>query len=501
MLLFAGLPIFFMELCLGQYTGQGPTKVFGLMAPMFQGLGFAMVACTAIVGMYYNVIMAWTLFYLFSGFQNPLPWLECSEANSIHCGKNETATSPAEDYFNYVMLGVDDSISWENYGPISWKLVLCVVGAWVLVCGALIKGIQSSGKVVYVTATFPYVILVALLIDGVMLDGAADGIIYYIKPDFSKLLDVQVWKAAAVQIFFSLSTSFGGLITLSSYNKFNNNCHRDAILVSFINCGTSVFAGFVVFSFVGYLAKFQGKAVADVIESGPALAFIAYPEAFGASPIPLLWSAMFFLMLLTLGLDSMFTFLETVVTAILDHFPALRAKKHYVVIGTSVAGVLIGLPMCCPGGIFLFTLLDYSAASWNILLFAIIEVILVAWIYGTDRFMRNIREMGMTLHPWMAFYWKLCWRFVTPALLIVIVVEQFLNPAKIAYGNYVFPWQVQIVGWAIGCATTALIPLTAMWKMFRQCCTKKCLGNLFQPSDKWGPAYASNKPKEVTAAE
>ena len=439
MLLFAGLPIFFMELCLGQYSGQGPTKVFGLIAPIFQGLGFAMVACTAIVGMYYNVIMAWTLFYLVSGFQDPLPWLQCYEGvNSPNCGETANTTTPTEDYFNYVMLGVDENSSWENYGPISWKLALCVLGAWALVCGALIKGIQSSGKVVYVTATFPYLVLVALLIDGVNLEGAMNGIEYYITPDFTRLTDIQVWKAAAVQIFFSLSTSFGGLITLSSYNKFNNNCHRDAILVSLINCGTSVFAGFVVFSFVGYLAHTQGKEVKDVVESGPALAFIAYPEAFGSAPLPLLWSAMFFLMLLTLGLDSMFTFLETVVTAILDHFHSLRAKKHWVVIVTSTAGVLIGLPMCCPGGIYLFTLLDYTAASWNILVFAIIEVLLVSWIYGTDKFMENIREMGIHLNPCMAAYWKICWKFITPVLLLAIVIEQFLNPGLVSNSIFHF---------------------------------------------------------------
>ena len=157
MLFVAGLPLFFMELVLGQYSRQGPTKVFGRIAPLFKGLGLAMLGATFFVGIYYNVIIAWTLFYMFKGFTSELPWMTCVQnISSSHCFVNETtsdpndpyAVGPPEDFFLHQMLGLDKEIhDWENVGDLRWQIVLCLLGAWVIVCLCLIKGVQSSGKV------------------------------------------------------------------------------------------------------------------------------------------------------------------------------------------------------------------------------------------------------------------------------------------------------------------------------------------------------------------
>jgi len=82
------------------------------------------------------------------------------------------------------------------------------------------------------------------------------------------MFELQVWKNAATQIFFSLSAAWGGLIALSSYNKFHNNCFYDAVIVCTVNCGTSLFAGFAIFTVVGHMAHRLGKPVNEVVESG-----------------------------------------------------------------------------------------------------------------------------------------------------------------------------------------------------------------------------------------
>ena len=85
--------------------------------------------------------------------------------------------------------------------------------------------------------------------------GADYGVEFYLKPKWEKLKEGSIWSDAATQIFFSLSVSFGGLITMASYNEFEASVIRDTFIICLTNCFTSIFAGFGVFSFIGYLAR------------------------------------------------------------------------------------------------------------------------------------------------------------------------------------------------------------------------------------------------------
>ena len=346
-------------------------------------------------------------------------------------------------------------------------------------------------------------VLIILFIYGMTLEGALDGIHFYITPNMTKLGEIKVWNEAANQIFYSLGPAFGGLITLASYNQFDNNCHRDAILVSFINCGTSVFAGFVVFAILGFMAKQNNQAVADVVSSGSGLAFIAYPEAvakMGVTPVPQIMAFLFFLMLLTLGLDSMFTMVETLITCIMDHFRKLVPYKPLVVIGTCTVCFVFGWSMCTSGGIYMFDLINATCASWNMLLFAFLEVVLVAWGYGVNNFLNNIEEMGMKLPRPIKWYWKACWCFITPVILLVLVVVTFAKHDLLKTGNYVWPDGIQALGILLPLSSAILIPLTLIYQIWRRSRLGKPLGMaMLRRTDNWKSAIAAEPsvPEEV----
>ena len=116
---------------------------------------------------------------------------------------------------------IDDGIGYPN-----WQLVLCLIFAWICIGGILIKGVKSSGKASYFLSVFPYVIMIILLIRSATLEGAIDGMIYFIKPQWNKIFEAKVWYAAVTQVFYSLAVCFGSIIMYSSYNRFDQNIYK-----------------------------------------------------------------------------------------------------------------------------------------------------------------------------------------------------------------------------------------------------------------------------------
>ena len=161
-----------------------------------------------------------------------------------------------------------------DIGTLHWENVLCLLAGWIIIFLCLCKGVQSSGKVVYVTATVPYVLLTVLLIRGATLEGAIDGLMFYLKPDFSKLLDYNVWLEASLQMFYSLGPAWGGLVTMASYNRFNHKMNRDAVIIPMGDVFTAVYGGFAIFSVIGFMAHKANMPMERFAASGAALAFV-----------------------------------------------------------------------------------------------------------------------------------------------------------------------------------------------------------------------------------
>uniref|UniRef100_UPI003AABA77D sodium- and chloride-dependent GABA transporter 3-like n=1 Tax=Centroberyx gerrardi TaxID=166262 RepID=UPI003AABA77D len=194
-----------------------------------------------------------------------------------------------------------------------------------------------------------------------------------------------VWMDAGSQILFSYTVCTGCLASLGSYNKYNNNCYKDTFALCLLNSLTSFVAGFAVFSVLGFMAYELGVDISEVAESGPGLAFIAYPRAVAMMPLPQLWATFFFIMIIFLGLDSQFVYLEGLVTSISDMYPSFFFTGHrrkLLLLVICVVCFLVGLFMVTEGGVYLFQLFDYYACSgMPLMFFAILETICMGWIY------------------------------------------------------------------------------------------------------------------------
>ncbi|XP_071963969.1 sodium- and chloride-dependent taurine transporter-like isoform X2 [Antedon mediterranea] len=498
-LIVGAIPLVFLEIGIGQYTSQAGISCWTI-CPIFKGIGVANMVVVQFVNYYYNVIIAWALFYMFNSFSSVLPWSNCNnEWNTKYCttvddfvdagtrnytnryiggewyngtvydGKiNGTKLVPAAiEFWERNVLKIHLSKGFDDPAGMNWQMVGCLALAWVIIYFCIWKGVKSTGKVVYFTATFPYIFLTILLIRSVTLEGASVGLEFYLKPNTTLLLESQVWMDAATQTFYSYSIGVGTWCALSSFNKFNHNFWRDCVVFAFVNSGTSIYAGIVIFSVIGFMSVKQGIPVDEVARSGPGLAFVAYPEGIAQMPVAPLWSFMFFFMILLLGIDSEFVQVEGFVTAMVDLFPTYLRRGYRKEIFIAIVcfwSFLVGLSMVTYGGMYVFQLFDsYCASGATLLWLAFFEAIAIGWVYGARRFLNHFEEMlGRKVHG----YWlTACWVVCTPCFTFGIFIFSLVKYTKLEYSSfdetYTYPTGGYIFGWFLSVSSMVMVPTVA----------------------------------------
>ncbi|CAB4063404.1 SLC6A1 [Lepeophtheirus salmonis] len=328
-MLTCGIPLFLLEVSVGQYLGVGDGSWAG--EDCFDP-------------------------------ESGLPYNE-SNAFLVHGLLEKDTMPPVESYWNNHVLQISSGI--DELGGIRWELMAYLALAWCLVYLVIWKGLHNSGKIIWASAIFPYIILTILFIKAMTLDGAVEGIKYLFTPDWERLKTSECWIDGGTQIFFSYGVGIGALLALGSYNKFHHNCYRDAMFVCCVNTATSLYSGIVIFAILGFMAKQKGvEDIGDVVKSGPGLAFLVYPEVVRQLEPSALWAILFFLMLFTLGVDSQFCGIESLIVGLVDNWPNyLRPRKILFTAAMCVFMFCLGLPMITNGGVFIFQLMDFYAAS------------------------------------------------------------------------------------------------------------------------------------------
>ncbi|XP_058795871.1 sodium- and chloride-dependent transporter XTRP3 isoform X2 [Phymastichus coffea] len=470
MLILEGVPLFLIELGLGQRMRQGAIGVWNTVHPWLGGIGIASCIVTFFVSLYYNVIITWCFYYLFNSFREPLLWSECPKINNKTIEECEKSSETA--YFWY-RTTLDAAPSIEDGQNLKWWIVLCLLLSWFVVFCIVMKGIQSSGKVVYFTSMFPYLVLTIFFIRGITLKGADAGLVHMYTPKVEKLLEPTVWLDAATQVFYSFGLAFGSLIAFGSYNAPQNHCVQDVLLVSACNAFTAIYASVVIFAILGFKAMSNvdkclennrillinhgllwenaseiqyNQVILDLNASiskvnltlercslseqldnaaeGTGLAFIVFTQAIVELPAAPFWSCIFFLMLLALGLGSQIGLLEGMLCVIFEIDIFKRVKKQYITGVLCLTSFIVGLIFCTGAGEYWLKMFDSFAGTIGLVLVALMEIIAVVFVYGHKKFTQDIADMT-GYRP--GLYWQVTWRFLAPIIMVAILITSVIS--------------------------------------------------------------------------
>ncbi len=427
-LLVLGIPLLILEFAIGQKLQKGGVDAFKTLNYKLRGIGGGAIFSGFVVVIYYSAVLAWALVFFINSFQARLPWAE-----------------DAKGFFFNGVLQISDGIG--TLGGINFYLFLALAAVWITIYFCVRNGVKSVGKVVAWTMPLPIILLVILFVRGITLEGAMTGILHYLTPNFSALFNTEIWLAAASQIFFTLSLGFGIMIAYASYNKETQDITSDAYITSVANSAISIFAGFVVFSILGYMATSTGVGIEEVIASGPGLAFVVFPQALSLMPWAWFFSALFFLTLLALGIDSAFSLVESVNTVFADRAEKVQLKK----IAMYVCSVcfMLGILFTTRAGLYFLDVIDHFITSFGLVLVGIFECLAIGWVYGADR----LREYINSVSKWkLGKWWNHAIKWFIPLILGTLLVMQFITELT---GNYEgYPDWAIMIGWA-----SVIIPL------------------------------------------
>lgn len=306
-------PLFMYEMIVGQYIKLSTIRCYEKIRPRWRGLGIASGFMLFIVLCYYGMVIGYSLPYIWGSLQSPLPWIAIG----------------AENFWLDNVLGAvnEQSETVSGLGDIRGNLVASLICFWAIVFMTVAFGRQVLAKITYITVLLPVALVAIMVIRCVLLEGAGDGINFYIgRFEVQKLWNARTWAAACGQILFSMSPGLGTVITYSSYAKPKEDVYRACLIVSFSNCLFSIFAALATFSLVGHMASQSGVSVeALATRSGSGLAFVTMAEAmqyFGSAANAM--SVLFFSTLFLLGLDSAYA-----VSLSISVGGASTARQHF----------------------------------------------------------------------------------------------------------------------------------------------------------------------------
>ena len=429
-MLTAGIPLLIMELSLGHRFKLAAPLSFRKIGKKFEWVGWWAVFVGFVIVCYYAVVMAWGLNY--SVFSFTQAW------------GSDTGTFFFKDF-----LGLTEGP--YQLGGFQLPILISLIIGWILIVGAVWKGVKTVSKVVYVTVFLPWLLLVVFVVRGITLPGSMEGIKYYLFPHFEQLLNPSVWISAYGQIFYSLSIGFGIMIAYSSFLKKDAEIINSSIIITLSNCTTSFIGGFAVFGALGYYAHLQGVAVESVLKGGPGLAFVTYPTIINNLPFARFFGIIFFLMLLTLAIDSAFSLLEAVSSSMRDKF-GWGIKRSNITVA-SIA-LVIGLILTTGAGLFWLDIVDKWIEFFGLCAVVLIECIVLGWFSKIDKLRKYANEYSEVR---IGKFWNYLIKFIIPIIIFALIISETIKLISKGYEGYPDS-ALLIAGWGV----VILLPIVSL---------------------------------------
>lgn len=400
--LFICMPIMIAEFSIGRRSQQSPVGSFDQISPgtswwLVGGLG---VLTGAGILSFYSVIAGWTVAYV---------WFTLTD----QVGSNQDAIGL---FFANFTANASANVA----------LTLLVLGITALVLlGGVKSGIERVTKLLMPALI---ALLILLAAQASTLPGAAAGISYYLKPDFSRLLDPTIYSAALGQAFFSLSLGMGAMITYGSYLRKREGIASSAILVVLLDTMIALLAGFIIFPAGFSIPDF------DPTSSGPGLIFTVLPRLFSTLPGGLFFGTTFFVLLTMAALTSMISLLEVPVSHFVDAYDWTRTRSVTLVTGVVL---LFSIPSALSAGsvgffsrlpTFNVDFLTLMSTVWNdfaLPIGGLLTAIFVGWVWKIDGALAELK-----LHDaWFPapHLWGFLIRWLCPLGILAIIVPAVVN--------------------------------------------------------------------------
>lgn len=409
-----GIPMLMLEFGIGNYFQASAPSSFQKLKAEFIGW-FAVSTGMFGVLLYYAVVIAWVLGYLIFPFTK---WW----------GSN------TQIFFQkiFLQLGEKPNSNFSLGHPSLWVLIP-LFGVWFINWLIVIKGVKKGIEIANKIFIPSLVILIGILIiNNLFLKNSFEGLKWYLKPDFGKLKQPKLWLDAFSQVFYSMSIGFGIMITYASYLSKEHDIGTDSVITAMSDSLFAFYAGFAVFSILGYLAFVLNKKIPEVVSAGATLAFITYPEALSKLPFAgRMFAIFFFLSLLFAGISSSISLLEAFVSALYEKF---RIKRKLATTIVCIIGFSGGLIYTTQGGLYILDVVDRFVNRFGLITVGLIEVITISWFFETEKLITFISQKFALFK--LGKWFKLLWKFLIPAILLTLLIIGIVEEIKAPYENY-----------------------------------------------------------------